>query len=206
MFVKAQKSRDSMPLPAPRGTESGFKLSSLSSQWPKARRAEGAGARRQAGGGTPRGRLCLVMLSVSVCLLALKAQRWTRARVCVCVPGGKDTRGWVRGGGKWGCCLSGINKCRNRQLGRLAALFQHRCLSYMHQIQLNSKRGQVRPTLLQPKCVWGLNRAPTYVCHICGYAKYVNYACVYSSIDDNYTINWAVKQRLCELHLAVLKL
>lgn len=102
MFVKAQKSRDSMPLPAPRGTESGFKLSSLSSQWPKARRAEGAGGRRQAGGGTPRGRLCLVMLSVSVCLLALKAQRWTRARVCVCLVARTQEGAWVRGGRRVG--------------------------------------------------------------------------------------------------------
>lgn len=97
IFVKAQKSRDSMPLPAPRGTESGFKLSSLSSQWPKARRVRGGG--RQAGMGTVRGRLCLVMLSVSVCLLALKALRW--ARVCVCVylcPGARTQEG-VREGG-----------------------------------------------------------------------------------------------------------
>lgn len=142
IFVKAQKSRDSMPLPAPRGTESGFKLSSLSSQWPKARRVRGGG--RQAGRhgdckGSPLSRhvvsqrlpfgLESTALSACVC-------------VCVSLPGGKDTRGCE--GGRDNCCLSGINKCRNRQFGPLAALFQHRCLSYMHQIQLNSTRGWVR--------------------------------------------------------------
>lgn len=159
IFVKAQKSRDSeMPLPAPRGTESGFKLSSLSSQWPKARRARARGGGRGQGAckGSPLSRHVVSQrLPFGLESIALSA------RVCVCVylcPGARTQEGG-RGRGD-DCCLSGINKCRNRQFGRLAALFQHRCLSYMHQIQLNSTRGRVRPTLLQTKCVWGLNGVP----------------------------------------------
>lgn len=66
------------------------------------RKEQEAGGRRQAGGGTPRGRLCLVMLSVSVCLLALKAQRWTRARVCVCLVARTQEDARVRGGRRVG--------------------------------------------------------------------------------------------------------
>lgn len=99
IFVKAQKSRDSMPLPAPRGTESGFKLSSLSSQWPKARRVRGGG--RQAGRhgdckGSPLSRHVVSQrLPFGLESTALSAC------VCVCVylcPGARTPEG-VREGG-----------------------------------------------------------------------------------------------------------
>lgn len=192
IFVKAQKSRDSeMPLPAPRGTESGFKLSSLSSQWPKARRARARGGGR--GQGAVRGRLCLVMLSVSVCLLALKALRWARVCVCVCICALGQGHERVGGGGGtiavWVASTSAAIDSLVDLLHCSSIAVSVTCIKF-NWIAREGECGQ-RCCKRNVFGAWiGL------LCYICNYAIYVGKlrrgVCVCSSIDDIYLINWGV--------------
>lgn len=105
--------------------------------------------------------LCLVMLSVSDCLLALKSLG-ACVSVFLCVPATR-TMAFARGGGWTPGGFIGVEwhqqVPQSTFWGRLAALFQLRCLTYLHQIQLKrlrcrgrgQGRGQGQPLLLQSK-------------------------------------------------------